>query len=137
MSLIERLIETFIWGLFGTLFITSIGVSIFTLIKYPLYFLAFVGLILLILFVGWCILHYNNFCELFDKRKSQQNKDLPCYGNSTLDRLDKLEAKYRITTVQFMNFASKDRMPFGMDNLDYLEWISLVNDLPSITNGGD
>jgi|SRR5579864_1753751 len=131
MSLFETLFETFIWGVFGTTFIVGIGAAIFTLFKYPLIFLGLVGFFTFVLFVGWCILHYNNFCELFSRR-ADKNAPVPSYGNTTLGKLSRLENKYRITTVEFMSFASRDLMPYGMDNLDYLEWVSLVNELPSI-----
>ena len=52
----------------------------------------------------------------------------------TLHKLHEFEQKYKMRTLEFMHHVYHNNIPLGMNNLDYLEWLSLVNDLPMIMN---
>ena len=85
--------------------------------------------------VGWCINHADDFLELLTRKQSTPADPtgfLKKYKNPILDKLDFLERKYAISTLDFMFYVSREFKPDHMDNLDYIEWLSLVNDLPSV-----
>lgn len=130
----DSIFELFIWGVFGTFCLSILGMLIYLLFKLPLVFLGIVIGFFFIVFVGWCMKHFDDFWNLFVVPQEPPPSE-PTYGIHVLDRLQYLENKYRINTVQFMSCVYRDVIPYGMDNLDYLEWLALVNELACFGRG--
>lgn len=124
-------IETFIIGMFGSVILIFVGIIFYLLFKSPLLFLLIFCGCLLVYIVGWCMDHYAEFYDLFAGYNVSEPKKfaLPSYGVQVLDDLQRLETKYNISTLKFMSFVYNGFMPYGMDNLDYIEWVALVGQL--------
>lgn len=130
--MLSEFIETIIFGILGTGILLVFGTFIFLLIEKFKWFLFALLVLTFVYIVGWLIIHEQDFFDLFTTREEKPKEPLPSYGSSILDRLNRLEKKYSISTLKFMSFIKSGIIPFGMDNLDYLEWLSLVNELPLI-----
>jgi len=128
---IEGIVATCVIGLIGTMVFGTIATLIFLLFKYPPIFLAIIGVIIALYMIGWCIVKWEEFYTFMTFKSSYKvpPPPIPLYGIPVLDGLQRLERKYNISTTQFMSFVYHKVIPVGMDNLDYLEWVSLVNEL--------
>lgn len=128
-------IETFLFGFFGTIVLGAILLIIAVLCIHPIIIVMGIGVGTLIYAVGWCMKHYEDFKALLRTGKFDSSIPapiVPYYKIPILDGLDRLEKKYNITTIHFMYFVYTDKIPYNMDNLDYIEWLGLVNELSSI-----
>lgn len=94
------------------------------------------GIPLFVYSLGWCIYHYQDFKDLLHLKREVLEKVQPeiSFRIPVIGKLEAFEEKYYITTVRFMIYVHDNQIPYGMNNLDYLEWLSLVNELPSINN---
>jgi hypothetical protein len=131
---VEDMLGTFILGVFGVVCLALAGSFIALCYFYPRTIFYAMGTFMFTYAVGWCIAHYEEFrllLHLYSGAREDKIK-LPSYGVPVLDKMQQLENKYSISTVKFMAFVHDGVIPFKMDNLDYLEWISLVNELPLI-----
>jgi hypothetical protein len=129
--MLEELIELFFLGVISTgclAFVCGIIYLAITMIKI---FMAVSAGFLVVISIGWCTKHYDDFVSLFSKPVQPDLFKMPRtnYGNQTLDGLSYFEKKYGMTTVQFMAFVYKDLIPHGMNNLDYIEWVAMANAL--------
>lgn len=131
----DEVIETFIYGIICTSILAFIGVAIFGLFQSPPICLCIFGGIFLIYSIGWLFKNYDDVVFEFKKANDliSIEKEQDEYRIPIIDKIQKLEKKYNFSTIEFIVFVHDSYIPFGMDNLDYLEWISLINDLPSIT----
>ena len=128
-------IEIFFLGMLGTILLGIIGFVIYLLFTNLLIVGYIAGCLLFIYVVGWCIKNADNFATLVKSTpKVKAENSTPGHENVVLDGLQKLETKYDLTTVKFMGMVMHGFRPYGMDNLDYMEWIALTNELPSIIN---
>jgi hypothetical protein len=132
------IMELFVLGMFGMLALSVASLIIwgfYLIMQSPLLIACAGGGILFIFMLGWCIKHWDDFFDLFVGNTNLQ-KVTPnqiSYGHPTLDKLQQFEEKYYMKTIAFMQFVYNDNIPSGMNNLDYLEWVALVNDLPTIS----
>jgi len=136
---IRNTIETFLVGFFGTIILSAcVGalVGTYFILREPFILLCVLGGAAFIFSVGWCIEHYDDFKREFFSTDPPKKQELQYrqYDIPVIDALSKFETKHHLSTIEFMAFVYRNQIPAGVDNLDYLEWISLVNALPSITN---
>jgi hypothetical protein len=130
----DEIIETFLYGLICTTLLGVVGLFIFGLFQTPVIACSIIGGIFVVYSIGWLFKNYDDIVnEVKETNTVQPNKDQTVYRIPIVDKIQKLEAKYHISTIEFIVFVHDSYIPFGMDNLDYLEWISLINELPSIT----
>lgn len=127
-------------GIIGTLFLLAFAALTGLLINFPKEFCIIIGgvlsLAVIVFAIGWCVCNKNNFLALFtkDMLKGKQVVRVrwPSYGHPVLDKLRDFECKYNMSTPEFLSHVRKEFIPLNMNNLDYLEWISLANELPSV-----
>ena len=133
--------DIIMYGILGTLGLGFVGIVVFFAVQAPVSLAIALGAILgfigMVFVVGWCIANFNNFREMFKANKIHDAPTAPLrtlyYSVPVLDGLAYFEYKYHISTIHFMNYVYHDTIPDTMNNLDYLEWLSLANELPSIT----
>jgi len=131
--MLDELIVFFVLGCMGTFILGALAFLIYLLINIPMSIIYIGGMLGFLLSVGWCIAHWDDFYNLFrtqEKTAPKSISDPIPYGIPVLDKLTYFERKYKISTTVFLTFVCEDVIPLGMNNLDYLEWISLINDLP-------
>ena len=130
------IIETFFLGFFGTAALGAAGCLLFGLFQTPTIVLIAVGSVGFIYVVGWCLRNYKNFKDLLHLKREviEQTQPEISYRIPVIGKLEAFEEKYHLSTVRFMVYIHDNNIPYGMNNLDYLEWLSLVNELPSINN---
>lgn len=132
--------DYFLMGVISTFLLLLAGTLTFFAVTQFKSFLIALGVLISIpavLFgVGWLVL---NIQDEYKKWKEDDNqKDYPSATPYTIDvpvidGLRRLEHKYNMDTLTFICFASGNGKLFGkIDNLDYIEWLGLVNELPTL-----
>jgi hypothetical protein len=132
--MIAEIFETLFYGFLATAFLGFVGTILYVLFCHPIILAALVGLLIFLYGVGWLLQNSDHLVsEISSSKELEPVDNVRQYGVPVLDRLEQFEAQYHLSTVHFMSFVYNDWIPAGMNNLDYLEWISLANDLSSIT----
>lgn len=127
-----ELFVTFILGVAGI----TIGVLIFTIFKHIVTFLIVLAFSLATFGVGVVVkIIIELLDDVFNDRHhpdTAKERRYMVVGIPVIDGLRRLESKYWMSTLTFMTFIYNGQIPHNVDNLDLIEWLGLVNELPHI-----